>query len=274
MWLVRLDVLLLLRRCDERFYKYEIVDVCMEKKGQVTIFILVAILIVSSLLVFFLWAKPTYFSEGSSISGFEGCVADNLNEGIDMLEKNAGFVDNDFSYSYEGEEYAYLCYTNEYYETCTVQVPFLKNTFDEGLESFMRDKVDACYDASVSDLIEQGYDVVVGDVDYNVEIEPGIVRMEIEAPTSVGSNKFTRFNVEVASPVYEMVMIATSILQFESEYGDSDVSSINLFYPDYFVNKIKRGDGTTVYSLENKIMKNKFNFASRSLVWPAGYVLE
>ena len=75
------------------------------------------------------------------------------------------------------------------------------------------------------------------------------------------------------SPVYEMVMIATSILQFEAKYGDFDTSSMMMFYPDYIIDKIKRSDGTTVYILENKIFGNKFQFASRSLAWPAGYVL-
>ena len=96
----------------------------------------------------------------------------------------------------------------------------------------------------------------------------------LSAPTSIGGSRFTRFNVKLNSPVYEMVMIATSILQFESRYGDSDVSTIAFLYPDYFVEKLKMGDGTTIYSLEHKTMGNEFRFASKSLVWPAGYDLE
>ena len=242
-------------------------------RGQVTIFILIGIVIVSAVLVFFLWMQPTYFTERGAKLGFESCVGDALKQGIGELEKNAGFVNPDFSYSYDGNNFVYLCYTNEYYKTCTVQVPFLKNTFDENLESFMRDKIDNCYDNSLENLREQGYSVIAGEVDYNIEIEPGVVRVEIEAPTSVGEQRFARFNVEVNSPTYELIMIATSILQFEAKYGDSDSSAISLLYPDYFIDKIKRGDGTTVYILENKVMGNKFLFASKSLVWPAGYDL-
>ena len=218
--------------------------------------------------------QPTYFSKVSGQLGFEGCVADALEEEIGVLEKNAGLVNPRFSYPYDGENFVYLCYTNNYYETCTVQVPFLKNVFDESLEASIRDKVSSCYYDSIGELREQGYDVVAGDVSYNIEIEPGVVRAEIEAPTSIGGSRFTRFNVKLNSPVYEMVMIATSILQFESRYGDSDVSTIAFLYPDYFVEKLKMGDGTTIYSLEHKTMGNEFRFASKSLVWPAGYDLE
>ena len=67
-------------------------------------------------------------------------------------------------------------------------------------------------------------------------------------------------------------MIATSILQFESSLGDSDTDALMLYYPEYIVSKIKRQDGTTVYILEHKISGIKFQFASRSLAWPAGYL--
>jgi len=241
------------------------------KKGQVTVFVIVAIVIVSVVLVFFLWIQPTYFSELGGRLDFEGCVGDAVEQAIDELGPNAGFVDPGFVYAYDGDEFVYLCYTPEYYVTCTVQVPFLKNVFDEQMEILIRDKIDSCYENSVDDLRAQGRDVVVGVVDYDVLIEPGVVRVEISAPTSVGSQSFSRFNVGVNSPIYEMLMIATSILQSEAALGGADIDSIRLFYPDYSVSQIKRGDGTTVYILEHKVIGTKYQFASRSLAWPAGY---
>ncbi|MDH3353222.1 MAG: hypothetical protein OEL87_02135 [Nanoarchaeota archaeon] len=246
----------------------------LQKKGQVTIFILIAIVIVSAVLVFFLWTKPTYFSEEGRELNFEGCVKDVVNQAIGELEKKAGSINPQFTYQYNGEQFTYLCYTNQYYETCTVQTPFLKNIFNEQMNLLVKDKIDACYSNSISDLKSQGYSVTEGNLEYDTAIEPGIVRIEIEAPTTIGSQSLARFNVEINSPIYEMVMISTSILQSEAKYGDSDTSSIMRFYPNYIINKIKRSDGTTIYILENQITKNKFQFASRSLAWPAGYVLQ
>ncbi len=244
----------------------------MKNKGQVTIFIIVAIMIVAAIIVFLVWVRPTYFSELGGKMNFEDCVGDVVEQTIDELGPKAGFVNPGFTYSYNSERFTYLCYTREYYETCMVQVPFLKNVFEEQMAISIRKQVDSCYENSLDNLRMQGYDVVGGTVDYNVLIEPGIVRIEIDAPTNVGSQGFSRFNVRVNSPIYEMVMIATSILQYESSLGDSDVSTLMIFYPDYIIDKIKRDDGTTVYILENKISGNKFQFASRSLAWPAGYL--
>lgn len=243
----------------------------INNKGQITLFIVIGILVVSVILVFFLWVQPTYISEGTGVKGFEGCVEDVLKNNIEELEGKAGFDEAKLTYSYMGEELTYLCYTNDFYKTCTVQVPFLKNVFDENLESLIRDDVEDCYDASLDSLRAQGYEVVSGGLDYNVEIEPGVVRLDVDAPTSVGSSKFAKFNVGTSSPVYDMVMIATSILQFEAKYGDADAASLTIYYPDYFIEKIKRGEGTTIYILEHKVSGDKFKFASRSLVWPAGY---
>jgi hypothetical protein len=244
----------------------------MEKKGQVAIFVIVGIMIVVAILVFFLWARPTYLIEGAGELNFEKCVEDVVEQGIGELEGKAGFAEPEFTYAYSGEGVTYLCYTAEYYDTCTVQVPFLKNSFEKELGILIRDGIDECYGDSLSELRGQGYSVEQGDVSYDILIEPGIVRVEIDAPTVVGSASFARFNVGVNSPLYDMLMIATSILQFETRYGDSDVSSIMLYYPDLIIDKLKQSDGTTVYIMEHKTFGNKFKFASRSLVFPAGYV--
>jgi hypothetical protein len=245
----------------------------MEKKGQVTLFILIALVLVSVILLFFLWVRPTYLLEESGGLGFENCVRDALEETIDDLSVNAGFVNPTFTYQYNSEDFTYLCYTEEYYETCVVQVPFLKNTFEEQAEGVLRNEIDDCYSSSVSDLKAQGFDVKSGTVSYDVLLEPGVARVQIEAPTTVGSQKFTRFNVELTSHIYDMLMIATSILQYEAQLGDSDVTTMMAIYPDYIIDKIKRSDGTTVYILEDKILGTKYQFASKSLVWPAGYIL-
>ena len=249
------------------------VEINMGKKGQVTLFILIALVLVSVVLVFLLWVRPTYLLEESGGLKFEGCVKDALEETIDELSMNAGFANPSFTYQYNGEDFTYLCYTEAYYETCVVQVPFLKNTFKSEAEKALRSEIDACYSSSISDLKAQGFEVSSGKVEYEVRLEPGVARVEINAPTTVGSQKFARFNVKLNSHIYEMLMISTSILQYEAQLGDSDVTTMMELYPDYIIDKIKRSDGTTIYILEDKVLGTKYQIASKSLVWPAGYIL-
>ncbi|MFA4960600.1 MAG: hypothetical protein WC548_02950 [Candidatus Pacearchaeota archaeon] len=154
------------------------------------------------------------------------------------------------------------------YNTAT----FFKTTFQQQIEKDVTQEINLCYENSLQDLKDRGYSVTSGKLNYSILINPSVVNVNIQSPTTVGSNKFSRFNVQIASPLYEMLMISTVILQYETFYGDADVDSIMSIYQDYYIEKIKRDDGTTIYILNSKSFENKFQFASKSLTWPAGYV--
>ncbi len=242
-------------------------------RSQVTIFIIIAIVIISAILIFFLWIKPTYFAQKGELN-FEECVADAVEGEINNLGVSGGFADPEFYYLYEDDKIGYLCYTNLYYKPCAVLKPFLKNHFEEQLEKVAKEKINKCYENSVAELKAKGYDVVSGKVNSKIELKPKQVIVSVEAPISVSkqtTKKFRTFKIKINSPIYDMLMIATSILQYETKYGDSDVTSLMTLYPDFIIEKIKRGDGTTIYIIKNKESKTKFQFASRSFVWPPGY---
>lgn len=244
-----------------------------KKRGQVTVFIIVGILIVAAILIFVLWVRPTYISQKGQRLGFEGCVSDAVEKGIEDLGRTAGALSPEFTYEYRGEDFTYLCYTNEYYKTCTIQRPFLKQFFESQLKTKVKENIQVCYETSLDELKAQGYGVTSGDVTYDIDLEPGTVLVEIDAPTTVGSQNFRKFNIPIDSPIYEMTMLATSIVQAETHYGDFETSKTTILYPDYIIDKLKQGDGTTLYIIESKLFKNKFQFASRSLVLPPGNIL-
>ena len=66
-------------------------------------------------------------------------------------------------------------------------------------------------------------------------------------------------------------MIASSISNWEAKYGDSETMNYMIYYPNLKVEKKKQGDGTTIYIITDKESEDKFMFASRSLVLPAGF---
>ena len=243
----------------------------MKKKGQVTIFIIVGIVIVISILSFFLFIKPNYFSGKSASLNFEGCVKDSVEQGIQQLEKKAGSINPAFTLMHLGEKITYLCYTNEFYKTCTVQNPLIKQHFENELTTAIKESINICYSNSVGNLRAEGHEVISGEVSYEVNLELGVVRVSIDAPTNVGALKFKKFNVEFNSPIYEMIMLATSLIQTESKSGETDTNYIMLLYPDYLIEKKEQGDGTRIYTIGSKLFGNKFKFAVRSLVFPPGF---
>ena len=247
------------------------------KKAQVTIFIIVAILVVAIVIVYFLYIQPTYFAAQGKRLGFENCAADVVEGEIGSLGERAGFVNPGFSYLYQDEEIPYLCYAGLYYKPCIIQKPFLKQHFESELKKAVVEKIEKCYNDNLNDLKRQGYDVVSGGIDFDISLEPGKVRVDIDAPTTISkqtSQRFVEFGAEVNSQIYDMLMLATSILQYESKYGDSDTAVLMTLYPNFAIDKIVRGDSTKIYIIEDKKTGTKFKFASRSFAMPAGYGID
>ncbi|MGC9309838.1 MAG: hypothetical protein ACP5D2_04055 [Candidatus Nanoarchaeia archaeon] len=243
----------------------------MEKRGQVTLFIIIAIMIVIAIALFFLWVRPTYMQEGGELS-LERCVQSALEKHIQELGLKGGFINPELTYAYQGEDITYYCYTEEYHQAGIVQVAFPKKHFEENLELAIKEDVSSCYEQAISELQAEGYDVQPGEINLDVNLFSNQVELDLEAPTSVTgqqTRRYETFKINEQSNIYDLLMIATSILQQETHYGDSDVSSMMMFYPDITIRKKKQSDGTTIYIIEDG--KTKLQFASRSYIWPAGY---
>ena len=65
-----------------------------------------------------------------------------------------------------------------------------------------------------------------------------------------------------------MLMIASSILNYEARYGDSDIWTYMIYYPDYRIEKFKQDEGSKIYTITNRNTGKQFTFATRSLSWP------
>jgi len=246
----------------------------LNSRGQVTIFVIIAIVIFAIILFYFFYIGPNFVSISAKKPALEKCIGDELAIQISKLSLTAGVVNPKFTSMYLDENYTFVCYTNEYYKPCVVQQPFLKDGFETALETAMKPKIQACYDSAVNELRAQGNDITTGTIKTNLTINPDGVSVVIEAPTIVStegaSASFKKFNVNVYSDLYTVIMVANSILQYESSYGDSDVSSFMFYYPDLKVEKIRRDDSVKLYIITDK-NNIKYRFASRSYAWPPGY---
>ena len=68
-----------------------------------------------------------------------------------------------------------------------------------------------------------------------------------------------------------MIMIASSIQNFEAQYGDSVPETYMSLYPDIKVQKLKQEDGTKIYIITDRKTNERLVFATRSVAWPPGF---
>lgn len=250
------------------------------KKGQVTVFIIIAIVIVVfGVAIYFLFPNVVTNDiplEENPRLYIQSCVEDTLIQNVQVVGLQGGSMEPSAFHNYYGEHIEYLCYTNEYYMPCIIQRSSLPSHIEDELKKSIEQKVDECFDSMKSAYESKGYSVTEKRGNHLVSLLPGKVFVQINNSLKItrdSTENYDFFNVIIDNNIYELSTIARSILAWEKAYGDSDVQTYMNFYPHLTVEKKRESDGTKVYIITNNADGFKFQFASRSVVWPPGITL-
>jgi hypothetical protein len=249
----------------------------MNKRGQVAIFVIVAIAIVGIIILLFVFPKISSTTTGSEDpnSFMKKCIQPELARVLGIIAKQGGYYTPTHYLTYEDEKIQYLCYISGNYKPCIVQQPLLVSHVEGELKSLIKPKATECISSLKQEYERKGYTVSALPTDVDISIIPESVRVNLNSPIVVskaGTEAYKTFSTSIDSDLYYLLTTATSIINYESTYGDSEITLYLQFYPDLKIEKIKR-DSDTIYRITNVISKDKFTFATRSLVWPQGYGL-
>ena len=249
------------------------------KRGQVAIFVIIALVIVAVILIVMFYPKlKTSFTNApfTPESFLRGCIEPEVNKGVILLSKQGGYANPEGFLLYNDTKIKYLCYVTGYYKTCVVQEPMILNHFEQELNNMVSPKAKDCFAKLKQEYENRGFAVTGNINDAKTGIESGKVNVEFLAPITVSketSQRFDKFNIQMKSELYDILTISQSIIEFESTYGDSETTTFIQYYPDLKIVKTKLSEGSKVYSVSNVITKEEFTFASRSLSWPPGYAV-
>lgn len=248
----------------------------LKKRGQLTLFIILGIVILAAVIavLFFYRADlADILTPKTSPDTFEYCAKQGVDEIVTSLAPTAGFIGTYFNKTYNSIAIPYVCYTDEYYKPCVVQVPFLEERFKASLRAELETKVNDCYNDYLDEFKRQGYDVTAGDVDIEMDLQKDKIKISVSAPTTVSeeglSSSSQDFEFEIPTKIYDVIMMANNIVKFETTYGEYELVQSLLLYPDMPVNAFKLGDGTIIYVINSG--ETKYQFAVRSYVSPPGY---
>jgi hypothetical protein len=251
----------------------------LNKRAQVTLFIILAIIIVGiAVLTYLLIPKvetETGFDAQNPRAFIETCLEQDIEETVELLSNQGGSLVPENYFVYQGNQIEYLCYTNEYYRTCVIQQPLLKQHIEEEIKSEISDEVEACFDSLEDTYKRDGYLVDLRRGLTKVELLPKRIAVNFEGyiltATKGERSIHDSFNVILNNNLYELTSIANSIIEWEAEYGEAEVTIYMLYYKDLKVEKKAQEDGTTIYIITDRNTGNKFQFASRSAVLPLGF---
>ncbi|MFB6246236.1 MAG: hypothetical protein ABEI74_01425 [Candidatus Pacearchaeota archaeon] len=247
------------------------------RKGQVTAFIIISILVVAVVVLVFLLSPEARSSIGlgqeqTPQSFIQTCLEKPLREKANTAAMQGGSLEPEATYLFNGTPVQYLCYATEPYERCQVQVPFIESHLETNLEESIQSDVRSCFD----DLQNNYQNSNLEEGGYNVEMLPGTMVATLNYTFSYeeGGESKRQEGFEVVlenNNLYLLTSIAQSILEWEASYGQADTTTYMNLYRDVTVRKFRQTDGTIVYRIEHDQSGDKFQLASRSMYFPAGY---
>jgi hypothetical protein len=247
-------------------------------RGQVTIFIIIAIIIVAIgflLYSFYPQIKSTIGAQEKSPPQYiQSCIESDMQNAVTKLSLQGGSIAPENYINYYNNNVEYLCYTKEFYRPCVVQQPMLKQHIESEINNAISNNVDSCFNSMKDSYQKQGYGVSITTGYKKVELLPKkiVATFNYTVTLTKGSTqRYDSFSVILDNNLFELTSIANSIIEWETTYGDVDITTYMSYYPDLKVEKKPLGDGGRVYILTNRDTGDKFQFASRSQVWPAGY---
>lgn len=250
------------------------------RRGQVTLFIIVAIVLVAGIVSFmFIYLGRINVEQPIDVSPQDfvrSCVGDLVENSISDALFGGGLISPDNYVFYNGEPYNYLCYTDEDYQGCYNRFPGLEFIVEEQIHDNTIVGVRDCFNLAIADLEDRGYlvsDSGESSMEYSVDLVPGEVKINLRRDIAVSressARNFREFDFSVMSIIYNLIEISRGIINDESQYCNYDYTQYMLLYSNYDITKIDF-NSNKIYMVGDRRTGDVFRFAIRTCPFPAG----
>src|SRR3989344_1256141 len=153
------------------------------KKGQLTIFIIIGILLIAGILIFFLFrmgiiTETLIGGEEINPNAFlSSCLEPKVKESVKIISSQGGFISNPLNRTFRFNDettftdISYLCYNQNYYLPCINQQPILVKHIEKEIKNDISDDVGECFDELALSLQNQNYEVDADYRDFEIELK-------------------------------------------------------------------------------------------------------
>jgi len=249
----------------------------INKRVQLTLFVIVSILIVALLAGGFVYLKKTQeIAPQEDLQGYaEKCISDEVKKSEAKLLENNGYLNLSDNYLvYYGKKVPYLCKATQFYVPCVNQEPMYLGHLREELKKDISGKVEMCFSDLKYLLEKKSYQVNEGVMDLQVDIQKTGIIVDVTKDFSIKkeaeSKKVSSFKTTVMSPLYDLAVTSQRIINYESTFCEFDNVGWMLSNPDSKVYRFVTSDGSKVYTLTDKVSDKSIKFAVKTCVMPAG----
>jgi hypothetical protein len=256
-----------------------------KKRGQVAIWVILGIILLASILLFFFLRGgpgidkyPTVDDVFDVETYLSQCVRENVDEVVDIMLPQGGFVAPENYVYFDNTNIEYLCENIGFYEPCISQHPMLLNEMEQEIKSYVEPRVNDCLAQMGGAFEDRGADVVFADsLDPRIEVDLGDDKISLIVEKKMTISKegevrtFDKFNAVVKSPAFNLASIASEIAAQEAVYCYFEFVGYSILYPRYKVTKFAMSEPTEIYTIEDGQSGKKMNIAIRGCAIPPGF---
>ncbi len=248
------------------------------KRGQVAIWAIVGVVLIGSIIIFFLLGKTPISSklakEFEPKAYLDNCVKESVEEVSSVMLLRGGFINNPHNIMFNNINVSYICYNKGNYVPCINQHPMLLNEMSSEIENYLSPRINECIKSLKDEAVRKGGSIEANNL--GVEVSLGherifvklIGRMIIAFEGSVYG--FEHFDVEVLNPLYNLGFVAMEIASQEAKYCYFSYDGYMILYPRFDIRKHVLSDSNKVYSIKDKKSGKIMNIGIRGCAIPAG----
>ncbi len=249
-----------------------------EKRGQVAIWVVLALGLVASMILFLLFETKIETidvdEEFNPESYIDDCARESVNEAVDLMLPKGGFIEDENIILYNGINVSYLCKNTGNYKPCINQHPLLINELKKEIISYVRPKIDLCFDNFKNAVEKRNGEINYGEGDIDIDFATNRIYLTITKDITINKNgnirNYDEFDIEIKSPVYELANVAIEIANQEAKYCYFEYAGYMILHSRFDIRKTVMSDSTKIYTIKDKQTEKEMNIAVRSCAIPAG----
>lgn len=251
-----------------------------DKKGQVTVFVIVALLIVGIIFVVMLLNRGSVSLREQDFDNPDAYLSTCINERarviLDEMLSNGGLLSLKDKVLYNTKEVPYLCKNINNFEPCINQFPLYVSQIEKEFNEAIQADGEQCFSSLISELEDRNYEISSnGNVKIEASLKPEVIEISFEnefTMTKSGeSKKFSRFDTFVFTKLQSIGFVVSEIIMQEAKWCYFSNDGFMTLYPEYDIRVYLMEDSTKIYTVKNKKTDERIEFATRGCALPAGW---
>ncbi|MDP1728605.1 MAG: hypothetical protein Q8L27_00190 [archaeon] len=255
----------------------------MNKKGQITILVIIALIIVVSIILIatLIRNKVSVNLDASENpqAYISDCIQSYLVDAEQKILDGNGYLELNNNYALynlnkPNEKVPYLCKSSQFYMPCVNQEPMLIEKVRKDLQILIEKDVDNCFNKLTTEIKKSASILEEGKLNYSIGLSEGYIiakaNKKIVIKKGEIQNTFEKFETKLQSPIYNLINTARQIVNYESELCEFNDIGWMMNFRDISITKFVTSDQTKIYNLQDRLTEKKLTFAIKSCVMPAG----